>query len=695
MAFFEFNVAVSGIHTSKASLQVTSNNIANAKTDGYCRQVAKTRATIPLQRMNGVGMVGTGSEVYDVVQMRNFYLDKKYWAQVSNGGEEKAKNEQLDILETIFNELSDVGVTGDLNNLFNSLSELSGHSVDDSYRKSVITYAETLATNVNTLAQNLLEQQKNINEEVYAVVSKINALGKQISTLTQDIYSYEMGEQTQAKELRDQRALLVDELAEYVNIEVKEADGTTGNDFDKQYFLLINGQEFVSHFDFYTLECVKRDEKVDADDYAGLYDIFWSYNDALTTKDLSGQLGGLLQIRDGSTEKTGSTISKDFIDTSKLTVVENGSKATINAGAESTGIYRYHFNAENATSIDFVGYTDGDSPDGVSAKDGFGNTIYSAGSTGNQSPVTLKSISLNPAYQNADGSYDITIDVDLDNDTASITYTYKDASGKEQTAKEPFDIPNMKTLSYLNVNGNSDIEVNSVTAKKYAEAEVYTAYNGIPYYIDKLNEMARTLALAFNEGKKAQIGADGEKDYNNGEAIEGVTGHIDAYDADGEKGNLFFSYKDEEGNIQTGDIDYDNITALNFSMSKELYDSPSNLATSTTNTMPDVADESNNKAVLGFLSLKDDESLFKEGGVYNFINAISTKLGIDNRQAFKYSEYYDSITLTIDNQRLSVSSVDINEEMVDLVQYQQVYLASSKLINVISELYDTLINGTI
>jgi flagellar hook-associated protein 1 FlgK len=684
MAFYEFGVAVSGLHTARTALQVTTNNVSNAATEGYCRQVTKTRATIPLQSMNGVGMVGTGSEVYDVVQMRSFYLDKKHWDQTSNQGEYETKNEQLDILETIFNELSDVGVTKDLNNLFNSLSDLTTDAIEDSYRTSVITYAETLATDINTIANNLLQQQRNVNEEISAVVSKINTLGKQISSLTKDIYSYEMSAQTQAKELRDQRALLVDELSSYVNIEVKEVDGGTGNDFDKKYYVLINGQQFVNHYDFYTLECVQRETKVDSDDAPGLYDVFWSYNDSLNTKDLSGELGALLQIRDGNSEKIGSTYSYDYIDTAKLTTAQTGDTVTINAGAASTGQYKYRFTAANATSIELKGYVDGDAPNGVSAADSFGNTIYQAGSTGNQTETTLSTIALNSAYQNSDGSYDVTIDINIDEDTATITYTYTDDDGNEKTETETYTIDNMKSLSYVNVKGSDDdLSVKNVTAKVYAEAEVYTSYNGIPYYIDKLNSLAKTVALALNKGE-----------YADGTKIDGVTGHIDAYDADGETGNLFFSYKDDEGVIQKGDIDYDNITALNFSLSQELYDSPKNLAASTTNTQGDVEDENNNRALLGYLSLKDEESLFQEGGIYNYINAVSTKLGIDNQQASKYSEYYGSITLTIDNQRLSVSSVDINEEMTNLVQYQQVYLASSKIINVINEIYDTLINGT-
>jgi flagellar hook-associated protein 1 FlgK len=44
------------------------------------------------------------------------------------------------------------------------------------------------------------------------------------------------------------------------------------------------------------------------------------------------------------------------------------------------------------------------------------------------------------------------------------------------------------------------------------------------------------------------------------------------------------------------------------------------------------------------------------------------------------------------NQRLSIKGVDINEEMMDLVRFQTMFQAASRLINVIDSIYDTLIN---
>jgi flagellar hook-associated protein 1 len=54
----------------------------------------------------------------------------------------------------------------------------------------------------------------------------------------------------------------------------------------------------------------------------------------------------------------------------------------------------------------------------------------------------------------------------------------------------------------------------------------------------------------------------------------------------------------------------------------------------------------------------------------------------------------DQITQQLQTQRDSVSGVSIDEEMTNLINFQQAYDASARFINTISDLYDTLVNKT-
>lgn len=348
-SFFEFNVASSGLFVAKAGLAVTSHNIANETTVGYTRQVAQQRATTPIAVNNGTGMLGTGAEVYGVGQIRSFYLDKKYWSEKCVQGEYETKRSQLSLMETVFNEMSKSGLSTMFQNYFNSINELTFSADDRTYRTSVINHTLSLIESVQNSVEILKKQQRDANEDIAAIVQRVNSIGVQISNLNEQIYKYEL-DGSSANDLRDERAKLVDELSQYVNVDVKETERTTsGGVTDKVFSVLINGQELVNHLNVRQLVLEKRAPGAAAneDDVEGLYDILWSAEKKITkpvlddngdpvleplldnngdpvlddngdpifvtktvtttipavgfnTDNMSGQLKGLLDIRDGN-----------------------------------------------------------------------------------------------------------------------------------------------------------------------------------------------------------------------------------------------------------------------------------------------------------------------------------------------------------------------------------------------------------
>lgn len=513
-SFFEFNIATTGLFAARAGLEITSHNVSNVGTPGYSRQYIKQKAGIPLNRYSGVGQVGTGTVVYGIGQHRDVYLDRKYWPQVSTLGEYSQKASQLSLMEVSLSELSKTSLTNNVNDFFKSLSELSFTSDSLEYRQSVVNTADTLVTNIRNHATKLRQQQVDLNDDAYALVERINSIGTQIASLNEQIYKYEIDGNT-ANELRDQRALLIDELSKYANVEVKEYSDNTGRELGTKYAVLLNGQEFVDDGTSRKLECVRRENSLHPDDPPGLYDIQWENGDKLNLDTLTGELKGILDMRDG------------------------------------------------------------------------------------------------------------------------------DSGG----------------------NGGK--------------------YKGIPYYINKLNEFVRTIAYAMNTGKR--FSDDGK--------LEGVIGHQDGFDMNGEKGGVLFTMLGADGktveNFDNKDA-YNNINAFNFALSDSIKKDPKKLAISDTN---DSSQESNNKVVLGFLKLKDDTSLFAEGGAYQFVSSISATLAIDTKQANSFNSFYTDVTQSIDNQRKQVSAVSVNEEISNMVMYQHLYQVSSKLINVINEIYNTTING--
>jgi flagellar hook-associated protein 1 FlgK len=73
-------------------------------------------------------------------------------------------------------------------------------------------------------------------------------------------------------------------------------------------------------------------------------------------------------------------------------------------------------------------------------------------------------------------------------------------------------------------------------------------------------------------------------------------------------------------------------------------------------------------------------------------NAFVTQIGSDVQSTQNAQQTAQSLLTAISNQRQSVSGVSLDEEMTNLIQYQQAYQASARVMNAIDETLNTLIN---
>ena len=69
-------------------------------------------------------------------------------------------------------------------------------------------------------------------------------------------------------------------------------------------------------------------------------------------------------------------------------------------------------------------------------------------------------------------------------------------------------------------------------------------------------------------------------------------------------------------------------------------------------------------------------------------------MSIDASKAKTFVTNYNNMKTTIQNQRLSVMGVDTDEEVMDIMKFQQAYNLNSKMMSVMNQIYDKLINQT-
>ena len=92
--------------------------------------------------------------------------------------------------------------------------------------------------------------------------------------------------------------------------------------------------------------------------------------------------------------------------------------------------------------------------------------------------------------------------------------------------------------------------------------------------------------------------------------------------------------------------------------------------------------------------LQSETELFRGGGGDTFLQCIYADVTVDTQECDVFSKNYTSISTTINNQRMSISGVDEDEEALDLIKFQNSYNLASKCISVLAEMYDQLILNT-
>jgi len=177
-----------------------------------------------------------------------------------------------------------------------------------------------------------------------------------------------------------------------------------------------------------------------------------------------------------------------------------------------------------------------------------------------------------------------------------------------------------------------------------------------------------------------------------GGALDGVTGHVNGYNAyDRQDGTLFFTYE-KDGIQALFDANYNiyNITGGNFHVNKDLLADP-RLFCAAAHPRAE-GGESDNSMTFGFLGIYSDKTLFLQGNIMDFVSGTASELGIDLSQARKFEANYIDVVNGVDNQRLAISGVNLDEEVSDMIRFQHQFNVASMLVNVIDRIYDTLIN---
>lgn len=637
--FFGLNIAYSGLLASNAALNTTSNNIANVETKGYSRQQVEQSAANALRVFTTYGCAGAGVDVLAIERIRDEFYDVKYWDNNANTGEYNMKQYYMKQVEDYFTDDSTIeGFKTIFDDMMSALNEVAKQSGSDTTKAQFIGYASNLTQYFNSMSANMSQVQKDVNQEIKLKIDEINSLASEISTLNKQINVIEIDGKAVANELRDQRATLIDQLSAIVDVKVIETPVYDSNNPDRltgaNRFLvkIAGGQTLVDTNEYNALECVARktEEKVNQSDIDGLYDVYWVTNKLtgelgdqfnLYNASLGGELKGLVQMRDGNNGENFRGTVTDIGDKSVEVKDENGNTQTVNYKTVTVQVDAAYLKDINKCTLSDTG-----------GKINLGNQIF---------------------YYN-DWEFKCTTD----------------AQGKE-----------VYTYTFTIDESINDAKLTESRRNKEATIGQSVNYQGIPYYMQQMNEWVRTFAKKFNE-----ILADGFDLYGNS------GNNLFAGNKETEPSQYLFKDGLDDGTIAMNDDSYYRLTAKNFNVLSAMLDDPDLLATKIDGAAG--VDEYGNVEKL--IKMINDKSVvsFRGASSSEFLTCILSDIALNANNANNFYGNFNNVGKAIDNQRLSVSGVDTDEEAVNLVKYQNAYTLASKMIQTLTEVYDRLILET-
>lgn len=233
--FYSFTTALRGLNTAQKQLDVTGQNISNVSTTGYTRQRADTYASSAAgygdQYVSIVNnsLVGQGSVVSGISQIRDPFLDVRFRREASAVGEQDAKANCMEGIESIFDEIESSGIMTSFNNFISKLQTLSGNASSSEFDSIARDAASTLVNQLKQYASQLDTVREEQEYQLQKVtVPKLNDLLTNIANINESIQSQEMAGGS-ALELKDERNLMLDELSSYVKLDVSYKPNTVAN----------------------------------------------------------------------------------------------------------------------------------------------------------------------------------------------------------------------------------------------------------------------------------------------------------------------------------------------------------------------------------------------------------------------------------------------------------------------------------
>ena len=286
MSFYGLEMGKRTMMAHQAALNVVGQNISNASTEGYSRQIATLQAQSVYSPQYGT--LESGVDMLTVKRARNEFIDDRMVKETSQLSKWEVREINLENIQNVFNEPNDSTIRDSLDSMWSSFQDLANNSQESATRETVLERADDLASMIKDGYSQLKSLQSEMDGTIKTEVENVNSTLKKIADLNAQISRIERDDVTNANDLRDERDRLTEGLSKVIDLKVNRDNG--------EFSIIIDGRTAVQGENYQQLQTVP-----DVDNSNRLK-MQWTD----TKKDVSitgGKIGAYRELRDDDIQK--------------------------------------------------------------------------------------------------------------------------------------------------------------------------------------------------------------------------------------------------------------------------------------------------------------------------------------------------------------------------------------------------------
>ncbi|MCI3207020.1 MULTISPECIES: flagellar hook-associated protein FlgK [Pandoraea] len=239
------NIGMSGLNAAQFALSTTGNNVANSGTAGYNRQIVDYSQAA--SQYAGVGYLGSGVLVNDVSRVYSQFLSNQTNQAQTQYSQLNTYYQQISQINNALGS-STTGLSATMSQFFTNLQNIVSAPANSATRATVVSSAQTLASMFQSLSGTLSTLRSSTNASIAQSTDQINVYAKQIAELNDAIVQAQAnGGGATPNDLLDQRDLAVSQLNAIIQTNVVKAQDGTYNVY------VGNGQSLVTGNSAYQL----------------------------------------------------------------------------------------------------------------------------------------------------------------------------------------------------------------------------------------------------------------------------------------------------------------------------------------------------------------------------------------------------------------------------------------------------------